>query len=89
MRGTVKQTLGSVNHSVLFGDVVVNPGDLVLGDDDGIVIIAQSKLEDVLEATRQRVEKEKEKAAALKQGVSSVELNKLDQVFERLGSVED
>lgn len=89
MRGTVKQTLGSVNHPVLFGDVVVNPGDLVLGDDDGIVIITQSKLEEVLEATRQRVEKEKEKAAALKQGISSVELNKLDQVFEILGSVED
>jgi len=89
MRGTVKQTLGSVNHPVLFGDVVVNPGDLVLGDDDGIVIIARSKLEDVLEATRQRVEKEEEKAAALKQGISSVELNKLDRVFERLGSVED
>jgi 4-hydroxy-4-methyl-2-oxoglutarate aldolase len=89
MRGTVKQTLGSVNHPVLFGDVVVNPGDLVLGDDDGIVIISQLKLEEVLEATRQRVEKEKEKAAALKQGVSSVELNKLDRIFERLGSVED
>ena len=89
MRGTVKQTLGSVNHTVLFGDVVVNPGDLVLGDDDGIVIIPQSKLEEILEAPRRRVEKEKEKAAALKQGISSVELNKLDQVFERLGSVED
>jgi 4-hydroxy-4-methyl-2-oxoglutarate aldolase len=89
MRGTVKKTLGSVNHPVLFGDVVVNPGDLVLGDDDGIVIIPQSKLEEVLEATRLRVEKEKEKAAALKQGLSSVELNKLDHVFEILGLVED
>jgi 4-hydroxy-4-methyl-2-oxoglutarate aldolase len=89
MRGTVKQTLGSVNHPVLFGDVVVNSGDLVLGDDDGIVIIPQPKLEEVLEATRLRVEKEKEKAAALKQGISGVELNKLDQVFEILGLVED
>lgn len=89
MRGTAKQTLGSVNHSVLFADVVVNPGDLVLGDDDGIVIIPQSKLEKVLEASRLRVEKEKEKAAVLKQGISSVEFNKLDRVFETLGLVED
>jgi 4-hydroxy-4-methyl-2-oxoglutarate aldolase len=89
MRGTVKQTLGSVNHPVLFGAVVVNPGDLVLGDDDGIVVIPRSKLEEVMEATRLRVENEREKAAALKQGISSVELSKLDQVFERLGSVED
>ena len=89
MRGTVKKTLGSVNHPVLFGDVVVNPGDLVLGDDDGMVIIPQSKMQAVLEATRQRIEKEKGKAAALKQGVSSVELNKLDNVFQILGLVED
>ncbi len=89
MRGTVKQTLGSVNQPVLFGDVVVNPGDLVLGDDDGIVIIPQPKLEEVLEATRLRVEKEEEKAAALKQGISSVALNKLDEIFEILGLVED
>jgi len=89
MRGTVKKTLGSVNHPVLFGDVVVNPGDLVLGDDDGMTIVPQSKLEEVLEATRLRQEKEKEKAAALKQGVSSVELNKLDDIFQILGLVED
>ena len=89
MRGTAKQTLGSVNHPVLFADVVVNPGDLVLGDDDGIVIIPQSKLDEVLKATRLRVEKEKDKAAALKQGISSVELNKLDQVLQLLGLVED
>ena len=89
MRGTTKQTLGSVNHPVLFGDVVVHPGDLVLGDDDGIVIIPQARLEEVLETTRSRVEKEKEKAAVLKQGVSSVEFNKLDRVFQTLGLVED
>jgi len=88
MRGTVKQTLGSVNHPILFGDVVVNPGDLVLGDGDGIVVIPQSKLEVVLEATRLRVKKEIEKAAVLKQGASSVEFSKLDQVFQNLGLVE-
>ena len=89
MRGTVKNNLGSINHPILFGEVMVNPGDLVLGDDDGIVIISRPKLEEVLEATRLRVEKEKEKAAVLKQGVSSVEFNKLDRVFQSLGLVED
>jgi 4-hydroxy-4-methyl-2-oxoglutarate aldolase len=89
MRGTAKQTLGSVNQSVLFADVVVNPGDLVVGDDDGIVIIPQSKLEEVLAATHLRIEKEKDKAAALEQGISSVELNKLDKVFQYLGLVEE
>jgi 4-hydroxy-4-methyl-2-oxoglutarate aldolase len=89
MRGTAKDTLGSVNHTIVFGDVVVHPGDLVVGDDDGIVIVAQSKLDEVLAATHTRIEKEKDKRAVLKKGVSSVEFNKLDQVFQRLGLVEE
>jgi 4-hydroxy-4-methyl-2-oxoglutarate aldolase len=89
MRGTVKDTLGLVNHDIVFGDVVVSPGDLVVGDEDGIVVVPREKLEDVLAATRRRVEKEIEKTAVLQEGMSSVEFNKLDQVFERLGLVEE
>ena len=88
MRGTAKDTLGLVNHDIVFGDVVVSPGDLVVGDEDGIVVVPREKLEDVLAATRRRVEKEIEKMAVLKQGISSVEFNKLDQVFQRLDLVE-
>lgn len=89
MRGTVKNNLGSINHPILFGGVMVNPGDLVLGDDDGMVILPQGKIEVVLEASRRRIEKEKEKAASLRKGITSVELNRLDKVFLSLGLVED
>ena len=89
MRGTVKGTLGSVNHPIVFGEVVVNPGDLVLGDDDGIVIVARAEMEAVLKAARERVAKEVKKAEQLAEGVSSVELNKLDGVFESLKLVEE
>lgn len=88
MRGTVKSNLGSINHPTLFGEIVVNPGDLVIGDDDGIVIIPQNKMEEVLESTRRRVANEKDKAAALSRGITSMELNKLDKVFQSLGAVE-
>jgi 4-hydroxy-4-methyl-2-oxoglutarate aldolase len=88
MRGTTKGVLGTVNLPILFGEVMVNPGDLVLGDDDGIVIIAQKDLEKVLAASRKRVENEEQKAAALKAGTSSVELNKLEPVLRSLGMVE-
>jgi 4-hydroxy-4-methyl-2-oxoglutarate aldolase len=88
IRGTTKGILGVVNLPILFGDVVVNPGDLVLGDDDGLVIVAQADMEKVLAASRKRVENEKEKAAALAAGTSSVELNKLEPVFRTLGMVE-
>jgi 4-hydroxy-4-methyl-2-oxoglutarate aldolase len=89
IRGTTKGTLGRVNHPVLFGEVVVNPGDLVLGDDDGLVIVPRAEMEAVLKAARARVAKEVTKAAELAKGVSSVELNKLEDVFESLGLVEE
>jgi 4-hydroxy-4-methyl-2-oxoglutarate aldolase len=89
MRGTVKRTLGSVNHPIIFGEVVVKPGDLVLGDDDGLVIVDRKEIESVLKAARERVAKEVKKASELAKGVSSVELNKLDKVFESLGLVEE
>lgn len=88
IRGTTKTVLGKVNHPIVFGGVIVNPGDLVLGDDDGIVIVPASEIETVLEASGKRVEKEIEKAARLGEGVPGVILNKLDIVFEKLGLVE-
>ena len=89
IRGTTKGILGRVNHPVLFGDVVVNPGDLVLGDDDGLVIVARAEIETVLKAAQERDAKEEKKAAALAKGISSVELNNLDRIFQSLGLVEE
>jgi len=88
MRGTTKGVLGTVNLPILFGEVTVNPGDLVLGDDDGIVIVAAKDMEKILAASRKRVENEEQKSAALSAGTSSVELNKLEPVFKYLGMVE-
>lgn len=89
IRGTAKDSLGTVNHPILFGGVLVRPGDLVLGDDDGLVIVPAARFDEVLAASHARVEKEKKKAAALRAGTSSVELNHLDEVFESLGLVEE
>jgi len=89
IRGTSKGVLGSVNLPIVFGEVPVSPGDLVLGDDDGLVVIPLARLEAVLAASRKRVEAEKQKAAVLAGGVSSVEFNKLGPVFEALGLSEE
>jgi 4-hydroxy-4-methyl-2-oxoglutarate aldolase len=85
MRGTTKGILGSVNLPILFGEVPVEAGDLILGDDDGLVVIPRPEIEKVLAASRKRVEAEKQKAAVLAAGVSSVEFNKLEPVFRALG----
>ncbi|NWF93828.1 MAG: 4-carboxy-4-hydroxy-2-oxoadipate aldolase/oxaloacetate decarboxylase [Syntrophaceae bacterium] len=88
IRGTTKTVLGSINHPTLFGGVLVNPGDLILGDDDGMVVVERTESEEVLEKSIKRAEAEKLKSEKLKAGISSVELNQLEKVFEFLGLVE-
>jgi 4-hydroxy-4-methyl-2-oxoglutarate aldolase len=88
IKGTTKTVLGSINHPIIFGGILVNPGDLILGDDDGMVVVERLKCKEVLEKSVKRVEAEKLKSEKLKSGISSIELNKLEKVFEFLGLVE-
>jgi 4-hydroxy-4-methyl-2-oxoglutarate aldolase len=87
--GTTKAVLGPINHPTLFGGVVVHPGDLILGDDDGMVVVARKDCEAVLEKSNKRTQNEEKKAEQLKAGISSVEINKLADVFKSLGLIEE
>jgi len=87
--GTSKGVLGLINHPLVFGGVQVHPGDLICGDDDGMVVVAREACTDVLEKSLQRNAAEKKKGQVLRGGVSSVEFNKLDKVFETLGLIEE
>ncbi len=89
IRGTAKSTLGIINYPLNFGQTVVFPGDLVLGDEDGMVIVRAAECREVLEKSLKRVEFEEGKAVQLKSGVTSVELNGLEKVFESLGLAEE
>jgi 4-hydroxy-4-methyl-2-oxoglutarate aldolase len=87
--GTAKTGLGLVNHPTLFGGCLVNPGDLIIGDDDGMVVVARNECETVLAKSLERTEAEKKKSVQLAAGVSSVEFNKLGKTFEFLGLKEE
>ena len=89
VRGTSKEHLGRVNHPITIGEVVVGPGDLVIADADGVVVVPRSRIEEVLQAATRRVNNEIEKRAKLASGIPGVELNKLQPVFEALGLVEE
>lgn len=89
IRGTTKNVLGLINYPINFGKITVFPGDLILGDDDGMVIVRREECAEVLEKSRKRVAAEQEKSEQLRKGLSSVELNKLQPVFESLGLVEE
>jgi 4-hydroxy-4-methyl-2-oxoglutarate aldolase len=87
--GTAKGTLGTINHPILFGGMTVKPGDIILGDDDGMVAVDRLTCEEVLEKSLARVAAEEKKAVQLAAGVSSVEFNKLGRIFEFLGLKEE
>lgn len=87
--GTGKTGPGRVNHPILFGGCVVNPGDLLIGDADGMVVVARGDCETILKKSMDRVEMEKKKSGQLAAGISSVEFNNLGKNFEFLGLTED
>ncbi len=89
IRGTNKGTIGIINYPTVFGGQTIFPGDLIVGDDDGLVVIRLEECADVLEKARDRVSKEDEKAAVLMTGISSVEFNKLGPVMQKAGLVEE
>jgi 4-hydroxy-4-methyl-2-oxoglutarate aldolase len=67
-QGTVKETLGSVNVPVICAGQLVNPGDIVIADDDGVVIVPREQAATVHAAAQKRVDAEEGKRQRLAAG---------------------
>ncbi|HZH58512.1 MAG TPA: 4-carboxy-4-hydroxy-2-oxoadipate aldolase/oxaloacetate decarboxylase [Metabacillus sp.] len=84
-RGGYKSNPGTVNIPVSCGGVAVNPGDLIVGDENGVAVIPRLDIEHVYEECVKKIESEKQIIEQLKQGKDTFEIMNLQEILDKIG----
>jgi 4-hydroxy-4-methyl-2-oxoglutarate aldolase len=82
VQGANRDEAGAIDEPVQMGGALIEPGDAVVLDSDGAVIVGHERIGDVLEASRERAENEREKREQFRSGVLSYDLYDLRKRFE-------
>ncbi len=86
-QGTVKETLGSINVPIVCAGQIVHPGDLILADDDGVVVVPRKSAEGVLQQSEARETKEAETRARLQAGELGLDIYGMREKLKQKGLI--
>ncbi|MDI7260379.1 MAG: 4-carboxy-4-hydroxy-2-oxoadipate aldolase/oxaloacetate decarboxylase [Thermodesulfobacteriota bacterium] len=89
IKGTEKVSLGWINQPLNLDNITIHPGDLVLGDRDGLVVVKREEAEEVLQKSLAREEKEKGIKERLRRGESTLDIYGFGDILKLRGLAEE